>query len=385
MKLPFQDLLKRLEAAKRFASYSPKNPFIKADKKFLIILGIVFVVSAIALFCYWFFMEKPYYERLLAEKDELIKSLKFTRDKQKKIYENSVDAYEQKLKSEYIPKSVYDDKINDYEQKLTAYQNDYVSKEEQKKQIKELEKKLREENHNKEILAKKETEQKIIALEQNVSLLQDKNTHLKASLEKSVEFIKAEKETLEGMLQLERKKAFIPSLILPETKISTLTSDVLKRLVTIKDKLKHIEEMNIALKPDTYFELGLISYYNKQYDEAVEEWENAVSLNKNNLMSYICLGILYNEQNMTDNAIKVLNRALEINPKYATLHLILARIFQQKGDLDNAIYEYSKTLEINPESIEIHKTLGTLYEKKGLKEEAKKSFALYEKLKAGKK
>lgn len=73
--------------------------------------------------------------------------------------------------------------------------------------------------------------------------------------------------------------------------------------------------MNIALKPDTYFEMGLISYYNKQHNEAIELWENALSLNKNNFKTYLCLAIVYTEENMADNAVKILKRAIEINPK----------------------------------------------------------------------
>ena len=379
--IKFKNPFKRLENATGVDSGAKKWTFIKTDKQIYTILGIVFAVSAVTLFCYWLLKERPYYNNLLAEKDDLIKALKFTRDKLKKIHENTVASYEEKLKGEYIPKSIYDDKINDYEQKLTSYKNSYISKEDHEIQVAELEQRLKEEALSEENLSKEEYAQKVTALEQKVSILEDKNLDLKTTHEKSVEFIKGEKDALENMLMLERKKALIPSLILPETKNNALTADVLKKLVAIKEKLKNIDEMNLPLKSDTYFGMGLVSYYNKQHDEAIEQWENAVSLNKNNLKAYICLGIVYNEENMSDNATKVLKRALEINPKYATIHLTLARINEQRGALDDAIYEYLKVLEISPETVDIHNKLGTLYEKKGLKEEARKSFAQYEKLK----
>ena len=384
MNVPFKNLFKRLENATRVATQIQKKTFIKTDKQIYTILGIAFAVSAIALLCYWLLKERPYYNNLLTEKDELIKTLKFTRDKVKKIHENAVAAHEEKLKNEYIPKSIYDDKINDYEQKLTSYKDTYISKEAHEKQVAELEQRLKEDSLSAEGSSKEGFEQKITALEQKVSVLEDKNLDLKETLEKSAEFIKGEKDALENMFLLERKKALVPSLILPETKNNALTADVLKKLVTIKEKLKNIDEMNLPLKSETYFGMGLVSYYNKQPDEAIEQWETAVSLNKNNLKAYICLGIVYNEENMADNAIKVLKHALDINPKYATIHLTLARIYEQKGVLDDAIYEYSKVLEISPETVDIHNKLGILYEKKGLKEEAKKSFAQYEKLKGGK-
>ena len=385
MNVPFKNLFKRLENATRVATQIQKKTFIKTDKQIYTILGIAFAVSAIILLCYWLLKERPYYNNLLTEKDELIKTLKFTRDKVKKIHENAVAAHEEKLKNEYIPKSIYDDKINDYEQKLTSYKDTYISKEAHEKQVAELEQRLKEESLSAEGSSKEGFEQKITALEQKVSVLGDKNLDLKETLEKSAEFIKGEKDALENMFLLERKKALVPSLILPETKNNALTADVLKKLVTIKEKLKNIDEMNLPLKSETYFGMGLVSYYNKQPDEAIEQWETAVSLNKNNLKAYICLGIVYNEENMSDNAIKVLKHALDINPKYATIHLTLARIYEQKGVLDDAVYEYLKVLEISPETVDIHNKLGILYEKKGLKEEAKKSFAQYEKLRGGNK
>lgn len=374
MEVPFKNLLNRLGKLKEAASSVQNRTFIKPDKKFLTILGIAFAVSAIALFCYWFLIVGPSYEKLLADKNELIKTLKFTRDKQKKIFENTVASYEEKLKNEYAPKAVYDDKIKEYEQKLDSYKNNYISKDEYNKQMQELEQRFGK-------VTKETYEQKIATLEQNISILEDKNLSQKTALEASSKFIMGEKDSLENLIALERKKALIPSLVLPETLNKTLNAEVLKKLVGIKSKLENIDEMNLVLKPDTYFEMGLVSYYNKQNEKAIEQWENTVSLNKNDLKAYVCLGIVYNEEDMYDNAVKILKRVLEISPKFSTTHLTLARIYEQNNMLDDAIYEYSKVLEINPETIEIHNTIGTLYEKNGMKEEAKKSFAQYEKLK----
>lgn len=384
MKLPLKELPNYFKNITKIDSLITKRPFIKTDKQILIILGIVFAVSIGALLYYWLYKERPYYNTLLTEKDELIKALKFTRDKQKKIYENAVEDYEKKLANDYMPKSAYDNKISEFEQRLNSYKNNYISKEEHIKRLKELEQQIQEKpspeketgNASKELFDKK-----IISLEQKISILEDKNLNLKATLEKSTSLIKNEKEALEDMLSLERKKAFIPSLILPETRGNALNDILLGKLLKLKDKLKNIEELNIPLRPETYFEMGIISYYNKQYDEAIEQWENAVSLNKDNLKAYICLGIAYHEKGMSDNAIKILRHAIEINPHYSTLHLSLARIYEQRNALDDAIYEYSKVLEIDPQAIHTHNIIGTLYEKKGLKEEARKSFAQYEKLK----
>ncbi|MBM4054924.1 MAG: tetratricopeptide repeat protein [Planctomycetes bacterium] len=378
-------LPKYLDKLKRTASSAEKTSFIRTNKQFSFIVGIVFIICGVLLFCYWFLKERPYYEKLISEKDEQIKTLKFLRMKQQKIDENTYEAkiaeYEEKLKNEYIPKSLYDEKTKEYEKKLSSYEGDFFSKKEHEDQLKKIEEKLKEDHLSEITSLKKENEKKTTRLEQKISLLKDKNFELTNISGKSIGFIEKEKEELENTLPIERKKALISSLIFPETQNKTLDIYTLKKLVAIKEKLEDIEKMNIHLKPDTYFELGLISYYNGQYDKAIEQWENAVSLDKNNLNAYLCLGIVYNQENMSENAIVILKRAITINPKYATLHLALARVYEQKEVLDNAIYEYSKVLEIQPETIEILNNLGNLYEKKGMKGEAKKAFEQYKKLK----
>lgn len=385
MKFISFNISKYLDKFKKTASIAKKPSFIRTNKQISLIIGSIFAICVVSLCCYWFLKEKPYYEKLLLEKDEQIKTLKFLRMKRQKIDENAFEAkiaeYDEKIKNEYIPRSFYKEKIKEYEEKLASYEGDYFSKKEHEKQMKELEQKFRE-DHLLEITAiKKESEKKTTRLEQKISLLKDKNFELTNIFDKSVGFIEKEKEALENALSAERKKAFISSLILPETQNKTLDANTLKKLVAIKEKLENIEKLNISLNSNTYFELGLISYYNGQYEKAIEQWENAVSLNKNNLRAYLCLGIAYNQENMSENAIIILKRAITVNPKHATLHLALARIYEEKELLDSAIYEYSKVLEIQPDTVEILNNLGNLYEKKGMKEEARKAFERYRKLK----
>ena len=85
MNVPFKNLFKRLENATRVASQIQKRHLLKPTNKLYTILGIAFAVSTVALLCYWLLKERPYYNNLLTEKDELVKTLKFTRDKLKKF------------------------------------------------------------------------------------------------------------------------------------------------------------------------------------------------------------------------------------------------------------------------------------------------------------
>jgi len=362
-----------------------KRALIKTDRQIITLLGVVFFIFVVLLLCYWFFKEKPYYEKLISQKDEQIEKLKYIYEKQKKIFENKLDTkmkeFKERLNNNYIQKSLHNETVELYKQKLTDYEENFMPKKEHERQIEELKTEFEDKSSLNTSEMKEGYEEKITRLEQKLAILKNKKYNLTKQLEKSTDFIKKEKEVLESKLIIERKEALIPSLILDEIQKNTLDSSVLKKLVDIKEKLENIEEMNITLNPDTYFEMGLISYYNGEYNKAIEQWENAVSLNKNNFNAYLCLGILYNKRNMTENAILILKRAIDLNPNYATLHLALARIYDKKERLDEAIYEYSKVLEIYPEDIEILNKLGELYEKKGMKEEAEKAFARCEKIK----
>lgn len=405
MKVPFENLLKRLVQERKQVSSGAKSSFIKTDKQLTTILGVVFIISVAILFGYWFLKEKPYYEGLITGKDDIIEKLKFLRLKQEKIYENKIASLEKKLEEsntlseKYVLKTVYEEKIKDYEQKvkdfeqkITEFQNHSVLKEDHEKQIEEIKQKLEEEHIAEKNNLEKEFDSKSSRLEKEIAILQNKNLNIKESLDDTLEFIKEEKESLESRLLSERKKALIPSLILPETESETIHNRSLHNLIILKDKLAEIEAMDIPLAPSAYFEMGLISYYeeqnkennektDEQYTEAIEYWEKAVSFNRNDFKAYLCLAEVYTKEGMLDNAIIILKRAIDLNPKYAVLHLALARIYEQKINLDDAIFEYSKVLEIHPESIEILNTLGNLFEKKGMKEEAKKAFSKYAKLK----
>ncbi|MGQ3684540.1 MAG: tetratricopeptide repeat protein [Candidatus Loosdrechtia sp.] len=360
-------------------SFLSKSIFKKRSRQFLIISGIVFTILALAFFSFWILRERAYYQELLTGKDELIRTLKLTRDKQKAMYENAVDSYETKLATEYIPRSVYDDRIDRYEQELDNYRDHYVPRDYHVNQIEQLKQQL-EEVTGKKTTSQEEAEEKLAALMQRIGILEDKNLAAETTLNKLRALLKEEKERWEDALMQERRKAFIPSLILPETRKNNLDRQVLERLTALKEKLKSLESVSVTLQPSTYFEMGLVSFYNGHYAEAIELWERSRSLDRNNLRTYICLALVYHETDMSEKAIRILQRAAETFPPYATLHLTSARIYEQKGDLDSAVHEYLRVLEINPQLADIHHTLGVLYDKKGLKEEAMKSFARYEKL-----
>jgi hypothetical protein len=60
MNIPFKNLFTRVASLKSVLSFAQGGSFIKADKKIFVILGPAFGVFIIALFCYWFLIEKPY-------------------------------------------------------------------------------------------------------------------------------------------------------------------------------------------------------------------------------------------------------------------------------------------------------------------------------------
>ena len=96
---------------------------------------------------------------------------------------------------------------------------------------------------------------------------------------------------------------------------------------------------------------------------------------------YIKEGIEYTKNQKYDEAIFSYKKAIEKDPKNALAHHALGGIYTFKDKNERAIEEHKKAIELDPTYPDPHYGLGFVYKKLGRKEEAKKEFLLFEKLK----
>jgi tetratricopeptide (TPR) repeat protein len=123
-------------------------------------------------------------------------------------------------------------------------------------------------------------------------------------------------------------------------------------------------------KERTHHNLGFAYYELGKWDDARQEYEEALSLNP----YYSLSGLVYYKKGLMDEAIHHYNRAIELDSNFPDSLYNLGLAYQQKGLHKDAIVAYEKLLGVKPDYENGHNNMGLAYE--GLKkwEKAIESF-----------
>ncbi len=108
--------------------------------------------------------------------------------------------------------------------------------------------------------------------------------------------------------------------------------------------------------------LARLDIRNNKIDEAIELYNELISMTPDDETLFLRLGFLYSEQQEFIKAEQTFQKALELNQDSLFAHLYLARLAALTGDLKLAEKRYKKTLQLNW-SIELVLELAEFYEK----------------------
>ncbi len=103
----------------------------------------------------------------------------------------------------------------------------------------------------------------------------------------------------------------------------------------------------------------------KQYDEAEKYFRWAIDIMPTCEQAYNNLGIIYFSRQQYDAAIEHYRRALEIKKNYPEPHINLGNLYRTQKKLDLAIQEYEAALRINQNLPETRQWLSGLYTERG--------------------
>ena len=126
----------------------------------------------------------------------------------------------------------------------------------------------------------------------------------------------------------------------------------------------------VAIKPESgyYKEIGNIYFDKKQYNNAIESYEKAITIHPGFKEAFFNLGIAYyslaeelKAKNELDQAIFYYKKVLEINPNYADVYFKIGVIYQGIGNVQKAVEYYAKTLELVPNSANVYYNLGNIF------------------------
>jgi protein O-GlcNAc transferase len=111
-----------------------------------------------------------------------------------------------------------------------------------------------------------------------------------------------------------------------------------------------------------------------QLDNAIINYEKALSINPNYSEAHYNLAGTLQELGQLDGAVESYKKSLSLNPNHAEAHNNLGNTFQKLEQLDSAITSYQKSIAIKPDYVEAHYSLGTTFQELGQLDDAVKSY-----------
>jgi tetratricopeptide (TPR) repeat protein len=101
------------------------------------------------------------------------------------------------------------------------------------------------------------------------------------------------------------------------------------------------------------------------YEQAIEDFTQALRLDPNNVNIYGERGVTYAQKGDSDRAITDYNQAIRLNPNLAEAYISRGIAYAQKGDNDRAIADYNQAIRLNSNIAEAYNNCGIAYAEKG--------------------
>jgi tetratricopeptide (TPR) repeat protein len=156
-------------------------------------------------------------------------------------------------------------------------------------------------------------------------------------------------------------------------------SDWLRQAVSFSSKYDWLGQHNHALcwtkavpkDADAWFYLGLAYRNSRQYDKAIEAYQEAIRVNPEYSVAWLTLGDIYHlNYSQYDKAIDACQEAIYIDPEHADAWHHLGFAYAKSGHHDKAISAIQEAIRINPEKVNAWCGLGSAYTESGQHDKA---------------
>ena len=138
----------------------------------------------------------------------------------------------------------------------------------------------------------------------------------------------------------------------------------LANIKTEQDKQNVQQEMKQIDKEALYIQKiddGWKFWYNKDYNKALETFNEAVQLNPDYYRGYYGCGTAYKDLNNYELAITNFNRSIELNPNDTSAYYSRGVAYAALKNYDAAIADYNKAIELNPNFAATYNNRGIAY------------------------
>ena len=131
---------------------------------------------------------------------------------------------------------------------------------------------------------------------------------------------------------------------------------------------------HINLKIKEILKLGVQNQKEKNFKEAIKNYENIIKIDPSIVFAYHNLGLIYVEIENIDLAKKNFLLAIKINPLFIYSYINLGILFQNEGQKEKAIECFEKIIEIDPKNISGYNNLGLVNASLGKYKKAIKNY-----------
>ncbi len=131
---------------------------------------------------------------------------------------------------------------------------------------------------------------------------------------------------------------------------------------------------HINLKIKEILKLGVQNQKEKNFKEAIKNYENIIKIDPSIVFAYHNLGLIYVEIENIDLAKKNFLLAIKTNPLFIYSYINLGILFQNEGQKEKAIECFEKIIEIDPKNISGYNNLGLVNASLGKYKKALKNY-----------
>jgi tetratricopeptide (TPR) repeat protein len=132
--------------------------------------------------------------------------------------------------------------------------------------------------------------------------------------------------------------------------------------------------------PQANYLLGQIAIYKGRLDDGIALMQQELAVNPGNANAYYKLGDAYTRQLRWDEAIVPLQKSVWLNPFYSGPYILLGKCYLKKKQLPTAEGMLRRAIQYDPNNKSAHYMLGQTYQQMGRSDDARREFAIAEKL-----
>jgi protein O-mannosyl-transferase len=151
-----------------------------------------------------------------------------------------------------------------------------------------------------------------------------------------------------------------------------------QRDAAFKDGVDHLKKSTelYGFFTDAWTQLGIASYREKNYPEAIKYYDKAISLNPYDPVVLNNSGSVYFDMQNYNEALKRFQQAVKNKPDYADAYMNMGSCYGIGGQYDLAITNFERALQINPSLKQAYTMMAVTWRNKGNEAMAAKYFDL---------